>query len=66
MAETVPSAQTMFEAIFESDPKAIILPWTSKTNLDPVHKTSKLPTSREALKKYTESMYISKGCASWL
>jgi hypothetical protein len=66
MTETISSAQSMFESIFERDAKAIILPWSNKTNCDPLSRTSKLPTSRIALEKYAENMFISKGRASWL
>jgi hypothetical protein len=66
MAETISSDQTMMEAMFEQTIKALIMPWSSKTNMDPLNKVSKLSNSREALERYTNSMYISKGWPSWL
>ena len=63
--ELVSHFNTLARRLIHLDKDMIILPWEDTTDIAPIKKGNRLPTTRETLDFYVDHTYVNKGEEAW-
>ena len=63
--ELVNNFNNVIQKIIQVDPKAMILPWNDDSDVTPLKKGERLPTTRSIMEFYVDRTYVEKGKEPW-